>query len=73
MEIIQDNSPTFKIKCLRCGSILSAKEGDIITNMIENLSYKSKIHWTSEYFIPQCPCCKVINPKIEIIKDGTDN
>lgn len=73
MEIIQDNSPTIKVECLNCGSILSAKEGEIIKKTIENYNWKSKSRWINEYFISICPCCRVVNPKIKIIKNETDN
>lgn len=75
MEVIKDNSKSIDIVCLRCGSVLSAKEGEIFADgtetCIKEISSSSKII-TVKYktrFISQCPCCLNKNAKVLFVEE----
>lgn len=75
MKVIKDNSKSIDIVCLRCGSVLSAKEGEIFADGTETCIkeiYSSSKIITVKYktrFISQCPCCLNKNAKVLFVEE----
>lgn len=75
MEVIKDNSKSIDIVCLRCGSLLRAKEGEIFTDgtetTVREISNSGEIIVTPRKtkIISKCPCCKAQNAEVLYLEE----